>query len=63
MRAVELREFKVTGQYRRKAEKMDETLGHLDGQSPVSRKLRKYGEVLPLCFGIHGEASREVHKK
>ena len=39
------------------------TLGHLDVQGPISRKLREYGEVLPLCFCIHGEASREVHKK
>ena len=55
---MELREYKVTGQYRRTAEKMDETLGHLDGQGPVCRKLKVYGEVLPLCFGIHSEAQK-----
>ena len=60
---MELREYKVTGQYRRTAEKMDETLGHLDGQGPVSRKLREYGKVMPLSFGIHTEASREIHKR
>ena len=60
---MELREYKVTGQYRRTAEKMDETLGHLDGQGPVSRKLRVYGEVLPLCFGVQGKVSREIHKR
>ena len=60
---MELREFEVPGQYKRTAEKMDKTLGHLDGQGPVSRKLRESGEVLLLCFCIHGEASREVHKR
>ena len=61
--AVELRESEFPGQYRRTAEEMDEILGHLDGQSPVSRKLREYGEVLPFFFRIHSEASREVHKR
>ena len=61
-RAVELRESEVPGQYRRTAEKNDEPLGHLDGQGPVSRKLREYGKVLPLCFGVHSEAYREAHK-
>ena len=41
---------------------MDETLGHADGQGPVSRRLAEYGEVIPLCFGGYGEASKEVHE-
>ena len=58
-----MRESEIPGQYRRTAEKMEETLGHLDGQCPVSRNLREYGEVLTLYCGGHGEASREVHKR
>ena len=61
-RAVEFREAEVPGEYRRTAEKMDETLGHADGQGPVSRRLREYGEVMSLCFGGYGEASKLVHE-
>ena len=43
------------------AEKMDETLGHADGQGPVSNKLREYGVVMPLIFGGLAEASKDVH--
>ena len=60
---MELRESEIPGQYMWTAEQMEETLGHLDGQCPISRKLRDYGEVLPLCFGVHGDASREVYKR
>ena len=59
---MEIRESEVPGQYRRTAAKMDETLGHADGQGPVSRRLAEYGEVLSLCFGGYGEASKEVHE-
>ena len=41
---------------------MEQSLGHADGEGPVSRKLREYGEVMPLCFGGYGEASKEVHE-
>ena len=40
---------------------MDQSLGHLDGNGPVSRRLAEYGQVLPLCFGGYGEGSEEVH--
>ena len=45
------RAVEFPGQHRRTAEKMDKTFGHLDEQGPVSRKLREYGELLPICFG------------
>ena len=38
-----MKESEVPGQYKRTAEKMDETLGH---------KLREYGEVLPFALAF-----------
>ena len=41
---------------------MDEVIGHSDGLGPVSRRLREYGVVMPLIFGGHAEASKDVHE-
>ena len=60
-RAVDIRDSEVPGYYRNTAAKMDETLGHAYGHGPATRRLAEYGDVLPLCFGGHGEASEEVH--
>ena len=60
-RAVEHREAEVPGEYRRTAGKMDISLGHAEGNGPVTRRLTEYGKVLPLCFGGYGEGSEEVH--
>ena len=60
-RAVDIRDSEVPGHYRRTAVKMDQSLGHLDENGPVSRRLAEYGQVLPLCFGGYGEGSEEVH--
>ena len=60
-RGVEIRDTEVPGEYKRTAAKMDRSLGHDDGQGPVTRRLTEYGGVMPLCFGGHSEGSREVH--
>ena len=54
-------DIRVPGHYRRTAAKMDQSLGHLDGNGPVSRRLVEYGQVLPLCFGGYGKGLEEVH--
>ena len=61
-RGVEIRASKITGEYRRKAEKMDELLGHMDGNGPALRRLQQYegGVVLDLVFGGEGSASEGV---
>ena len=59
---MDIRDSEVPGHYRRTAAKMDQSLGHLDGNGPVSRRLVEYGQVLPLCFGGYRESSEEeVH--
>ena len=40
---------------------MDISLGHAEGNGPVTRRLTEYGKVLPLCVGGYGEGSEEVH--
>jgi hypothetical protein len=60
-RGVEIRDKEVPGEYRRTAAKMDRSLGHENGQGPVTRRLTEYGGVMPLCFGGHSEGSEEVH--
>ena len=49
-------------EYRRKAEKMDEILGHTDSTGPALRRLQQYegGVVLDLVFGGEGSASEGV---
>ena len=56
-RAVDIRDSEVPGHFRRTAVKMDQSLGHLDGNGPLSRRLAEYGQDLPLCFGGYGEGS------
>ena len=58
---MDIRDSQVPGCYRRTAVKMDISLGHEDGQGPVSRRLAEFGQVIGLCFGGLGEASEEVH--
>ena len=58
---MEIRDREVPGDYKRTAAKMDRSLGHADGQGPVTRRLTEYGGVMPLCFGGHSEGSEEVH--
>ena len=58
---MEYRAADLPGEYRRTAAKMDTSLGHAEGQGPVTRRLLEYGQVLPLCFGGYGEGSEEVH--
>ena len=50
-RAVDIRDSEVPGHYRRTAVKMDQSLGNINGNGPVSRRLAEYGHVLPLCSG------------
>ena len=40
---------------------MDRSLGHDNGQGPVTRRLTEYEGVMPLSFGGHAEGSVEVH--
>ena len=40
---------------------MDVALGHVVGEGPAQRRLAEYGQVMGLCFGGYGEASKEVH--
>ena len=45
-RGVEIRDKEVPGEYKRTAAKMDRSLGHDNGQGPVTRRLTEYGGVL-----------------
>ena len=60
-RAVDIRDAEISGEYRRTAAKMDVALGHVVGEGPAQRRLAEYGQVMGLCFGGLGEASKEVH--
>jgi hypothetical protein len=58
---VQIRDREVPGEYKRTVAKMDRSLGHDNGDGPVTRRLTEYGGVMPLCFGGHSEGSEEVH--
>ena len=59
-RGVDLRAAKIQGEYRSIAKKVDQDLGHKDGQGPTSRKLAEFPPVLDLVFGAYGETSEGV---
>ena len=58
---MEIRDTEVPQEYKRTAVKMDRSLGHDNGQGPVTRRLTEYGRVMALCFSGHSEGSAEVH--
>jgi hypothetical protein len=61
-KAVKIRAGAINSEYKRKAVKMDQQLGHTDEQGPALRRLRQYegGNVLDLVFGGYSECSEGV---
>ena len=65
VRATDKRAQGLQQEYRRKAQKVDESLPtHRSngGKGPVEQRLDEFGQLIGLCFGAWGEGSEDVHK-
>ena len=58
--AVAARALEVNGEYRRHARDLDAEHSPA-GTTPISDRLRSYGEVRAAAFGNYGEGSADVH--
>ena len=63
VRATDKRANGLQANYKNKAKKVDQDIiGTAAGErGPVERKLDEYGDIMGLCFGAWGEASKDVH--
>ena len=63
VRATDKRANGLQGEYRRKAKAVDKEIIAQPTQQrgPIETRLDEFGEILGLCFGAWGEASRDVH--
>ena len=66
VRATDKRAQGLQQEYRRKAQKVDQSIStqvhQVDGKGPVERRLDEFGDLIGLCFGAWGEGSEDVHK-
>ena len=49
-------------EYNRKARKIDQDILGAEDKGPVERRLGEFGDLIALCFGAWGEASKDVHE-
>ena len=64
VRATDKRDNRLQSLYKSKAKNVDrEIIGTPAGErGPVERKLDEHGDIMSLCYGAWGEASKDVHE-